>query len=123
MQPLLKKQITSKLNKAAVQKWLGESDGKIIGFKIRTGSAHGVNPNRIENYTEKNFHIVLTKKGASLRDGEYPACDCVIVASEEVLKEIAEGKVTFKEALKTEKITNWGNLHEMLAFSKIMGWK
>ena len=110
MQSVLKKQILNKLNKAAVQKWLGESDGKIIGFKIR-------------GEEENNFHIVLTKKGVSLRDGEYPACDCVIVTSEEVLNGIADGRVTFKEALKTDKITNWGNLHEMLAFSKIMGWK
>jgi len=110
MQSVLKKQILNRLNKVVVRKWLGESDGKIIGFKIRNG-------------TERNFHIVLTKNGATLRDGEYPACDCVIVTSEEVLKGIADGKVAFKEALKTDKITNWGNLHEMLAFSKIMGWK
>lgn len=110
MQSVLKKQILNKLDKAVVRKWLGESDGKVIGFKIR-------------GTDEKNFHIVLTKNGASLRDGEYPACDCVIVTSEEVLNGIAEGKVAFKEALKTDKITNWGNLHDMLAFSRIVGWK
>ena len=104
------KEITSKISQDAVRRWVGTDAGKIIGFKLRDDE-------------EKNFHIVFTRDGISLREGEYPACECTFVTSEEILKLLASKELGLRDAARSGKLTQWGNFHEGLTFANVVGWR
>ena len=98
--------INSQENKMQeVRQWLGSGYvGKVIQLK----------------FGDKAYHIVFTREGVSLREGEYPSVEVTYWASEDVLLKIIKGETRAKMAVRAGTLINLQSLREAAEFEQVM---
>ena len=87
-----------------VKEWIDGYYGKVIGF---------IAPH-------KAYHLVFTKDGVSLREGDYPSCEVSYRGSEEALLRLLNRVTNTGEAVKSGQLKAWGNLNEATQFEAIL---
>ena len=88
-----------------VRKWIGNYDGKIIGF----------------NFGEKSYHLIFKRDGTvKFGKGEYPASETIILTDPETWYNfLMKGFEYTKTAMTEGKIWIRGNFHELLALNGV----
>jgi len=87
-----------------VRDWINGYWGKIIGFK--TG--------------DKGYHLVFTKDGVALRDGEYPSCEALYLGDEKAIMEILRKESSAYRSARGGKLKVWGSLNEARQFESLL---
>lgn len=106
-------ELTRKINEKAmgfVKEWIGDKYyGKIIELEV--GDLKGV---------QEAYHIVFTKKGAKLKEGEYPSPDLIYRSDKETLVGVLNGTVKEKDVRKSWKLIVMGDAHEQDPFFQVV---
>ena len=87
-----------------MEEWVGSYDGKIL--QVETDG--------------KFYHVVITKKGATVKDGEYPSPDIIFRAPSDLLMQIFTGRHDPIEAIKKWEMIVLGNGHEMVPMNQMI---
>ena len=87
-----------------MEEWVGAYDGKIL--QVDTDG--------------KFFHVIITKKGAKVKEGEYPSPDIVFRAPSDLLMQIFTGRADPIEAIKKWEMIVLGNGHEMVPMNQMI---
>ncbi|MFQ6088588.1 MAG: SCP2 sterol-binding domain-containing protein [Candidatus Methanofastidiosia archaeon] len=90
--------------KKQIAEWVKHYPGKII--QIETDG--------------EIYHVVITKKGLKLREGEYPSPDLIFRAPSEVLMSIFTGRKTMKDAMKNWEMLVIGAAHDGIPMAKLI---
>jgi len=88
----------------SIRAWIDGYEGKIVTLKGSSGS----------------YHIIFTKQGVSFREGIYPSCEVYYEASDEVILNILQGKLSAYSGVKNNRCKVWGSLNEASNFEKIL---
>jgi hypothetical protein len=95
--------------KESLSKWISTYDGKIIGF--RTGGSLE------ESDWKERFHLILTREGARVGDGDYPSPDVIILAEvEDDLIGMFRNPSSAIPMIKSGKVWIMGNMNEAFSF-------
>ncbi len=86
-----------------VTDWIDGYSGKIIELRTKA----------------KTYHLVFTKAGVSLREGEYPSVELTYHGEEEALVRLIRGESSTREEVRKGKLKTWHNLHEALKFEEV----
>jgi putative sterol carrier protein len=84
--------------------WVGSYHGKVL--QVETDG--------------KFYHVIITKKGAKVREGEYPSPDIIFRAQSDLLMQIFTGRADPIEAIKKWEMVVVGNGHEMVPMNKMI---
>lgn len=87
-----------------VRDWINGFWGKIIEFK--TG--------------DESYHLVFTRDGAALRDGEYPSCEALYLGDEKAIMEVLRKESSAYSSVKGGKLKVWGSLNEAKQFESLL---
>lgn len=101
--------ITRKINSSdqslkRVRDWIDGYSGKVVQLTTE----------------QKNYYLVFTKDGVSLRKGEYPSCELTYRGEENPLVKILKGQTSTYAEMKGENLTLWGSLHESVPFEGLI---
>lgn len=87
-----------------MKEWVGPYDGKIL--QVETDG--------------KFYYVVITKKGATVKEGEYPSPDIIFRAPSDLLMQIFTGRADPIEAIKKWEMIVVGNGHEMVSMNQMI---
>ena len=109
LETLLKSKIDSinsrKDKMQEVRDWIGDGYvGKVVQLKIGDNA----------------YHIVFTREGVSLREGEYPSVEVTYYASEDVMLQVIKGETRAKMAVRAGTMVTLQSLREAAEFEQIM---
>lgn len=84
--------------------WAGAYDGKVL--QVETDG--------------KFYHVIITGKGATVKEGEYPSPDIIFRAPSDLLMQIFTGRADPIEAIKKWEMVVVGSGHEMVPMNKLI---
>lgn len=88
-----------------MREWVGPYDGKVL--QVETDG--------------KFYYVIITKKGAKVKEGEYPSPDIIFRASSDLLMQIFTGRITdAMEPIKKWEMIVVGNAHEMVPMRNLL---
>lgn len=87
-----------------MEEWVGPYQGKVL--QVETDG--------------KFYHVIITKKGAKVMEGDYPSPDLVFKAPSDLLMQIFTGRADPIQAIKKWEMIVVGNGHEMVPMNKLI---
>ncbi|MEM3565098.1 MAG: SCP2 sterol-binding domain-containing protein [Candidatus Jordarchaeaceae archaeon] len=88
-----------------IKEWIGQYDGKIIGF----------------NLPDKKFYLAFDSDRVEMYEGEPASFDIILIGDTETLTDILfSGSKQIRTAVKQGKIGMWGNYHELYKLEEIL---
>lgn len=87
-----------------MEEWVGPYHGKVL--QVETDG--------------KFYHVIITKKGAKAKEGEYPSPDIIFRAPSDLLMQIFTGRADPIEAIRKWEMVVVGAGHEMVPMNQMI---